>query len=117
MEEKAPPALASIVLTATTPIRRSVPARVDPALNPNQPKARMKQPTIAIGMWCPGIAFGVPSLLNLPRRGPSILAPTKASTPPVMWTTEEPAKSTWPCPRLKLLPSLASQPPPHTQFA
>jgi len=50
MEEKAPAEPASMVFTATTPIRKSVPARVEPALNPNQPKARMKQPTTAIGM-------------------------------------------------------------------
>src|SRR5512139_1244441 len=116
-EENAPPALASIVFVATTPIRRSEPARVEPALNPNQPKARMKHPTMAIGMWCPGMAFGVPSLLYLPRRGPRIFPPTRARTPPVMWTTEEPAKSTCPCPSPKLLPSLESHPPPHTQFA
>ena len=102
---------------AMTPIRRSVPASVEPALKPNQPNARMNVPIMAIGMWWPGMAFAVPSVLYLPRRGPSIFAPTKAMTPPVMWTTEEPAKSTWPCPRPKLLPSLASQPPPHTQFA
>ncbi len=44
MDENAPPADASIVFVATTPMRRSSPAREDPALNPNQPKARMKQP-------------------------------------------------------------------------
>ncbi len=39
---------ASIVLTATEPMRRlplpEAPS-VDPGLNPNQPKARMKQPS------------------------------------------------------------------------
>ena len=56
MEEKAPPAEASMVFMATTPIRRSVPAREEPALNPNHPKARIKVPTTAMGMWCPGMA-------------------------------------------------------------
>ena len=115
-EESAPPAEASMVFTATTPMRRSPPARVEPALKPNQPKARMKQPVIAIGMWCPGIAFGEPSLLNLPRRGPRTIAPATAATPPVMCTTEEPAKSSTPWPRPKFLPSVESQPPPQTQL-
>src|SRR5262245_44307239 len=48
----APEALASIVLVATMPMRPSAPARELPALNPNQPNARMKVPTITIGMWC-----------------------------------------------------------------
>jgi len=49
--EKAPAAEASMVLVATTAIRRSPPARVEPALKPNQPKARIKQPVIAMGIW------------------------------------------------------------------
>ena len=47
---KAPDALASIVLTAITEILRSVPANVEPGLNPNHPKARMKVPIMAIGI-------------------------------------------------------------------
>src|ERR1035437_2452500 len=66
---RAPEAEASIVFVATTEIRRSVPASVDPALNPNQPNARMKQPSIAIGRLCPGIALTSP-LTYLPMRGP-----------------------------------------------
>ena len=34
-----------------------------------------------------------------------------------MWTTDDPAKSTCPWPRPNSLPSVASQPPPHTQLA
>src|SRR5207302_5144184 len=30
---------------------------------------------ISIGMLCPGMGFGVPSLLYLPSRGPSTIAP------------------------------------------
>ena len=37
--------LASIVLTTTKLMRRSVPASVEPGLKPNQPKARMNVPT------------------------------------------------------------------------
>ena len=50
MVEKAPATLASIVLTTMNEIRRSVPASVEPGLNPNQPNARTKQPAIAMGM-------------------------------------------------------------------
>ena len=52
--------LASIVLTTTKLMRRSVPASVEPGLNPNQPKARMNVPRTTIGMSCPGIACGLP---------------------------------------------------------
>src|SRR5277367_625433 len=46
----APVAEASMVLTATTAMRRSDAASEEPGLNPNQPKARMKVPSITIGM-------------------------------------------------------------------
>ena len=42
--EIAPAAPASIVFVATTPMRTSVPASVEPALKPNQPKASTKVP-------------------------------------------------------------------------
>ena len=67
-------------------------------------------------MLCGGMGLIVPSELYLPMRGPRILEVTMAITPPVMWTTEEPAKSTWPWPRPKLLPRVESQPPPQTQL-
>src|SRR5436189_73899 len=62
------------------------------------------------------MAFAEPSALYLPRRGPRRLAATSAMTPPVMCTTEEPAKSTWPCPRPRLCPGIASQRPPQVQL-
>src|ERR1039458_9076108 len=83
---------ASMVLTAITPMRRSVPASVEPVLNPNQPKKSTRQPMMAMGMWCPGIALGVPSLRYFPIRGPSALAPARAETPPTKSTTEEKRK-------------------------
>ena len=43
---------AIMVLTATMPMRPSVPASELPALKPNQPKARMNVPSCTIGMWC-----------------------------------------------------------------
>src|SRR6266436_5458154 len=54
VDAKAPVAEASIVFTATTLMRKSVPARVEPGLNPNQPKARMNVPNMAIGMLWAG---------------------------------------------------------------
>ena len=57
----APVAEASIVFTAMTPIRKSPPARVEPALKPNQPKARINVPITAMGILCPGIGLGLPS--------------------------------------------------------
>src|SRR5215212_3673014 len=91
-----PDAPASMVTTATTPMRRLPPPdapKVLPGLKPNQPKARMKQPTAAMLRLWPGIAFGVPSLLYLPMRGPSTSAPAHAAHPPTEWTTPDPAKS------------------------
>src|SRR5260221_2560992 len=48
VDASAPVAEASMGLTATTLMRKSGPARVDPGLNPNQPKARMNEASIAI---------------------------------------------------------------------
>ena len=87
---------ASIVLTATEPMRRlplpDAPS-VDPGLNPNQPKARMKQPVSTITMSWPGIALGLPSRVYLPMRGPMMMPIASAVTPPTECTTPEPAKS------------------------
>ena len=67
---------ASIVLTATELMRRlpfaDAPS-VEPGLNPNQPNARMKQPSSTITMSWPGIALGLPSRVNLPMRGPMMM--------------------------------------------
>ena len=74
----------------------------------------MNTPSAPIGMLCPGKALTFvifPSLffVNLPIRGPNILAPMIAEIPPTMWIAHEPAKS-W-------KPSCANQPPPHIQCA
>ena len=82
------------VLAATSANCTSVAAKVEAALKPNQPNSRMKQPSIAIGMWWPGMVLADPSLLNLPMRGPSTMAPARPATPPTACTTPEPAKST-----------------------
>ena len=106
---------ASMVLTAMRPIQPLVPERVEPALKPNQPKASRRVPNMTMGMWWPKMGRGLPWGSYLPRRGPSIQAMTSDRVPPWRWTTEEPAKSTAPCPRPALRPSWASQPPPHIQ--
>src|SRR6266545_6248938 len=54
---KAPVAEASMVLVAMMDSRVSMPARVEPALKPNQPKARMKVPIMTCGMLWAGIGF------------------------------------------------------------
>ena len=62
----APAAEASIVLTAMTAMRVSLPESVEPGLNPNHPNAKMNVPRTTSGTLCPGIAFAVPSGPNLP---------------------------------------------------
>jgi hypothetical protein len=97
MAEIEPPAPASIVATATMPMRRlpePLAPSVEPGLKPNQPNARMKVPMAAMFRLWPGKTLEEPSLLYLPRRGPNTIAPPRAANPPTIWTTPEPAKST-----------------------
>src|SRR5579862_1157663 len=62
----APVAEESIVLTALTAFRRFVPARLEPALKPNQPKARTNVPRTHIAMLWAGMTLIDPSLLYFP---------------------------------------------------
>src|SRR3954464_11247633 len=87
-----------------------------PGLNPNHPNARMKQPISTADMSCPMIAFGEPSRLYLPMRGPMIKAIANAVIPPTACTTPDPAKAQYPLPRPLLAPSCDSQPPPQAQL-
>src|SRR6266496_648619 len=89
-----PVAEANIVVVATTEMRKSVPASVEPGLKPNQPNARINVPRIAMGILCAGIGLMLPFLLYLPMRGPMSHAKISAMTPPCRCTTDEPAKST-----------------------
>src|SRR5437764_12996165 len=120
MAPKEPAIPASMVLTATDPMRSpplpEAPS-VEPGLNPNQPKARMKQPVNTMTMSCPMRAFDLPVRVYLPRRGPTMIASASAMRPPTECTTPDPAKSQYPLPRPKLAPRLANQPPPQAQFA
>ena len=112
-----PNAAARIVLTITIVKRKSVAANVDAPLKPIQPTSSTIVPRNAIGRWWPGMARGLPSLSNLPMRGPRIFAPQNAATPPIACTTPEPAKSSAPWPHFgPSTPSCDSQPPPHTQL-
>ena len=94
MATMAPKAPAIAVFVATVANWTSVAANVEAALKPNQPNSRMNVPSIAIGMWWPGSARGLPSAPNLPMRGPRTRAPARAAAPPTAWTTPLPAKST-----------------------
>ena len=68
----------------------------DPPLKAKKPKIRIKAPRLTRGMECPTMPGLSPPLRpgrNLPILGPSMMAPTRATTPPERWTTPEPAKS------------------------
>src|ERR1700730_2661513 len=66
-------------------------------------------------MLCAGKARIFPPGPYLPNRGPRIMASAMAQKPPTAWTTDDPAKSTYPCPRFRVDPICESQPPPHVQ--
>ena len=67
----------------------------------------MNTPSVTTNTLEGGVAFTLPSALNLPKRGPTTSTPARAAQPPVPWTMVEPAKS-W-------KPSWASHPPPQVQ--
>ena len=71
-------------LPANTKLSSPVIETVEHPLNPNQQNHSINTPRAPTVMLCPGMAFGLPSLLYLPIRGPNILAPTKAATPPTI---------------------------------
>ena len=98
----------NVVVTAIAAKSTSTAARAEPTLNPYQPNQRIKTPSAAATIELPGIGRGLPSLSNLPIRGPTTCIPASAANPPTMCTTPEPAKST--------NPKSVSQPwPLHTQ--
>ena len=67
-------------------------------------------------MLCPGMASGIPSSANLPRRGPMIQTTETAIRPPTTWITAAPPGSTNPgMPKFAL--NCANHPAPHTQCA
>ena len=68
----------------------------------------MNVPIVARAMLCAGIGWTLPSLPNLPMRGPRIMTPASAAQPPMLCTTVEPAKS--------LKPAVPRKPPPQAQW-
>src|SRR5215831_11854658 len=67
--------------------------RVEPGLKPYHPNHRIRPPTAPRMMLCGSIG-PPPSRANTrPSRGPSAIAPASEITPPMVWTTVEPAKS------------------------
>ena len=91
----APKAPAIAVLVATTANWTSVAANVEAALKPNQPNSRMNVPSMAIGMWWPGMRPRLAVLAELADAGTEHDAHRPApATPPMACTTPEPAKST-----------------------
>src|SRR5271154_6098566 len=110
-----PATAARFVFTATTAMRRSVAPSVEPGLNPIQPNSNINVPLTTNTIFDAGNARGLPSAPYLPSRGPKIMASAIAQNPPIACTTDEPAKSTYPCPKFLLKPSCESQPPPHAQ--
>src|ERR1700735_4306318 len=110
-----PATAARLVFTATTEMRRSVAPSVDPGLKPIRPKSKRNVPVTTNTMFEAGNARGLPSAPYLPSRGPRMSASAIAQKPPMLWTTDEPAKSTYPWPRCMLEPNWESHPPPQTQ--
>jgi hypothetical protein len=100
---------ASVVLVAMRPMpSKSIAESVLPGLKPYQPNHRMKPPTVAIVRSCGSIGPPPSRLKRRPSRGPSTIAPAKATNPPMLCTTVEPAKSWKPVPSdAKKLPSFA----------
>src|SRR5258708_20552586 len=106
---------ANVVLAATRPMpSKSIAESVLPGLKPYQPNHRINPPLTAIVKSC-GSMGAPPSRLNVrPSRGPSTMAPARATNPPMRSTPVDPPKSwkpipnqgqTWPS-----LPIRANQP-------
>src|SRR5690606_23277155 len=87
-----PAAAAKQVVTSVNDVKPGSADKIEPPLNPNHPNHKIKTPAVAIGMLCPAIACGFPSL-NLPIRGPNRQTNTTAAHPPTECTKVEPAKS------------------------
>jgi len=94
----APAADESSVLAATMAMRTVASVQGRSGVETEPAKSQDERAHHGHGQIVPGIAAMVSSRRYLPTRGPSTIAPAKAVIPPVICTTDEPAKSTWPCP-------------------
>src|ERR1700722_3042438 len=85
---------AIVVLNETLPMPCASSAdSVLPGLNPYHPNQKISPPVAPMIKSC-GFIGAPPSRLNTrPSRGPSAIAPASEITPPMVWTTVEPAKS------------------------
>ena len=99
--------LMKIVATAVESSNDPI-ANWEPPLNPNHPIQRINTPKVAKGieeLANGAIGAASPESVNLPKRGPSNIAPAKAAAAPALCTSVEPAKSE--------KPAAAKWPPPH----
>ena len=88
-----PPADADKTVLTIIPGMALEASRVEPALKPIQPNQRIKTPPVAMTSEWPGISTGLPSSSNRPRLAPRHIAAARATQPPTLCTTVEPAKS------------------------
>src|ERR1700722_17564466 len=90
---------ARVVLVAIRPIpSKSIAESVLPGLKPYQPNHRSSPPDTAIVKSCGSIG-APPSRLNVrPRRGPRTIAPARATIPPIVGKTVDPAQTWKPIP-------------------
>src|ERR1700722_13147983 len=101
-----PPAAAAVATWVFMNARAAVwsAASSEPALKPNQPNHSSPAPSSTSVRLCGRIGS-----LPQPFRLPMTSARARPAAPALTWTTVPPAKSS--------MPSLLSQPPPHTQWA
>jgi hypothetical protein len=105
---------ASIVFTAATLIRRSVPAKVDPGFETKPAKGQDECSNHGhrnISGWN---RIGGTVFVVLAEQVPASWQRSVRYTPPVKWTTDEPAKIDMAMAETKSRPSIASQPPRPT---
>src|SRR5579875_3195997 len=118
MAPKPPVQAANVVLAAIRPMpSASIADSVLPGLKPYHPNHNKNAPTVATTKLCgAGMPpFTASSLLNRrPNLGPNTIAPAKETTPPMVCTTVEPAKSRKPVPsvgrKLPDVPIVAKNP-------
>ena len=87
-----PPTIAISEFTATRPLILPISWALI-TLNPNQPTARIQEPSARNGIDEGGCALTRPSRVYRPLRGPRKRTAIRPIQPPTAWTTIDPAKS------------------------